>query len=178
MRPYGVRIPLGVSAKSVTLWCVFWGITGPTALSQESPAPPTPHTGPVLSGTHVPPRPLSPKPGIVLHIDAPATVNQKKCGSQTFDIKYSVINDTSEPANGTIRAAFNGVSLTPAGSAKLSNLPPGKQTSGAFSACCPSSGSFMARIEYHRNEPSAARNKATGDSDSVSDSVNISCVVR
>jgi hypothetical protein len=109
----------------------------------------------------------------VLHIDAPVSVNQVKCSepSHTFNIRYNVINNTSELANGTVRAVFNGVSLTSVGSAKLQLLP-GKQASGTFTACCPSSGSFKAGMEFHRDQSSTAQNK-TGES--VFDSINISC---
>jgi hypothetical protein len=110
----------------------------------------------------------------VLHIDAPATVNQKKCTAHTFDIKYGVINNTPEPANGTIRASFNGAWLTPVGSAKLQALPPGKAASGAFTACCPSSGSFIALVEY-RDGPSTTDSKVTKYPYSASDSLKINC---
>jgi hypothetical protein len=62
MRPHESRMPLYVSLKAVTLSCVLWGIAGPLAHSQESPAPPTPGTRPVLPGTHVPPQPVPPQP--------------------------------------------------------------------------------------------------------------------
>jgi hypothetical protein len=171
MKSHEFRMPLYTPAKAVILWCAFWGIAGPVAHSQESPAPPAPHGGPVLPGTHVPPRPLPQILGIVLHIDGPTTVSQKKCTEHTFNIKYSVINNTTEPATGTIRAAFNGASIMPVGSAKLNNLPPGKTASGAFTACCPSEGFFIAQMDY-RDEPSTAHNKIPH---STSDTLNISC---
>lgn len=176
MRSPEIRVSLHISLKAVTLSCVFWGIGGSIAHSQDSPAPPVPHTGPVLPDTHVPPRPVAQKPGVVLHIDAPVSVNQKKCSApeHTFNIKYDVINNTTEPTNGTIRAMFNGVSLTPVGSAKL-QLPPGRKASGAFTACCPASGSFAARMAYQRDEPSAAQGRPTGHIYYATDSVNISC---
>lgn len=176
MRSHEIRVPLYVSVKAVTLSCVFWGIAGSIAHSQDSPALPIPHTRPVLPDTHVPPRPVAQKPGVVLHIDAPVSVNQKKCSEpeHTFNIKYNLINNTTEPANGTIRAMFNGVSLTPVGSAKLQLLP-GKKASGVFTACCPSNGSFAARMDYQRDEPSAAHNSSTAHAYYTTDSVNISC---
>ena len=170
-----LRVRLYFFPKAMTLWSVLWGAAAPLVHSQEHPAPPTPHKGPILPGTHVAPRLVSQKPGIVLRIDGPATVNQKKCARQTFDIRYSVINNTAAPANGVIRASFNGVLLTPVGSAKLHNLPPGKQASGMFTACCPASGSFTARMDYDREAPSTAHDKTAENAYSVSDSLNISC---
>jgi hypothetical protein len=163
-----------VSLKAVTLRCLLAGIVASVAHSQESPPPPTPHSGLILPGTHVAPRAEPQKPGIVLHIDGPTTVNKKKCAEHTFDIKYRVVNNTNEPANGTLRAMFSGASLTPLGSAKLNNLPPGKAASGAFAACCPSRGSFTAWIEY-RDKPSTAHNKNTEDPYYGFDSLKISC---
>jgi hypothetical protein len=174
MRSHEFRRPLYVSLRVVTVWCLFWGIAGPMAHSQQSPAPPTPRTRPALPGTHVSPSPVPQKLGIVLHIDGPATVNKKMCSESTFDIKYSVINNTTELANGTIRARFNGAWLTPVGSAKLNNLPPGKAASGAFTACCSSSGSFTAWMEY-RDKPSTAYNKIARDPYYAFDSLKISC---
>ena len=176
MKSHEFRTPLYVSLKAVTLWCLFWGIAGPIAHSQDSPAPPTPRTRPVLPGTHVPPPPVPQKLGIVLHIDGPVTVNRKMCGEYTFEIKYSVTNNTTESAYGTIRAAFNRAWLTPVGSAKLNKLPPGKAASGAFTACCPSSGSFTAWMDY-RDKPSTAHNKIAGYPYYASDSLNISCTI-
>lgn len=176
MKSHEFRMPLCVSLKAATLWCLFWAIAGPIAHSQQSATPPTPHAQPVLPGTHVPPRPAPQKLGIVLHIDGPSTVGQKKCPEHTFDIKYRVVNNTTEPANGTIRAAFSGASVTPLGSAKVNNLPPGKAASGAFTACCPSSGSFTAWIEYH-DKPSTAQNKNTEDPYYGFDSLKIRCTI-
>lgn len=165
---------LYVSMKVVTFGCLFGGMGWLIAHAQEKPSPPIPHTQSALPGTHVPPQPVIQRSDIVLHIDGPTTVNQKKCTRQTFDLTYSVINHSTEPANGTIRAAFNGSWLTPVGSAKLTNLPPGKVASGTFTACCPSTGIFAARMEY-RDEPSKAQNVTTGHLYSASDTVNISC---
>src|SRR5690348_10709677 len=131
MSSYKIRIPHHLRLKAMTLGCVLLGINGPAVRSQQSPAPPAPHTGPALPGTHMAPRPSPQKPGVVLHIEGPAIVNQKKCAEHVFDIRYSVINNTVKPANGTIRIAFNGVSLNPTGSAKLNNLAPGREASGA-----------------------------------------------
>jgi hypothetical protein len=168
------HLPLYVSMKVVAYGCLLWGMGGLTAHAQEKPSPPIPHTQPALPGTHVPPQPLIQKSEIVLHIDGPTTVNQKMCMRHTFDLTYSVINHSTAPANGTIRAAFNGSWLTPVGSGKLTSLPPGKVVSGAFTACCPAIGIFAARMEY-RDDPSTAQNKTAGHLRLASDTVNISC---
>jgi hypothetical protein len=176
MRSPETRVSLYVPSRAATLACVFWGISGSVAHSQDSPAPPVPHARPVLPDTHVPPRPVAQEPGVVLHIDAPVSVADRKCSEpdHRFNIKYAVINNTTEPAKGTILAMFNGVSLTPVGSAKL-ELPPGKKAGGTFVACCPSSGSFAARMDYQRDEASAAQDRSTGHTYYASDSRNISC---
>lgn len=176
MRSHEIRVPLYVSLIAVALSSMFWAITGSLAHSQDSPPPPTPHVQPALPGTHVPPRSVGEQRRIVLHIDAPITVIQKQCSQpeRTFNIKYNVVNNTAEVANGTIRASFNGVSLTPLGSAKVQLLP-GKEASGMFTACCPSGGSFTAHMDYQRDEPSMAHNKVAGYGYYASDSVNISC---
>lgn len=174
MRSDEFWMPAYASLKSVSLCCVLLELAGPVAHSQERPAPPTPHTEPVLPGTHVRPQPVSQRPDIVLRIDGPATVNQKKCPENSFNINYTVINNTTKPINGTVRAAFNGAWLTPTGSAKLKNLPPGRAVSGAFTACCPSSGSFKASLDYH-DETSESNSKITGHSYNASDSINITC---
>jgi hypothetical protein len=173
MRSPEIRALLYLSLKAATLSSVFWGIAGTIAHSQDSPAPPAPHTRPVLPDTHVPPHSVAQKPGVVLHINAPVSVNQKRCSQpeHTFNIKYTLINNTTEPANGTIRGLFNGVSLTPVGSAKL-QIPSGRQATGAFIACCPATGSFAARLDYQRDESSTARDKTTAY---ASDSIHISC---
>jgi hypothetical protein len=176
MRSPGFCVPLYVSLNAATALFVFWGIAGSLAHSQEAPAPPAPHAGPVLPDTHVPPRSVGQKPGVVLHIDAPVSVHEKKCSDpeHTFNIKYDVTNNTTEPVNGAMRAMFNGVSLAPVGSAKL-QLPPGKKASGVFVACCPSNGSFSARIDLQREEPSADQNSSTRHAYYAESSVNISC---
>jgi hypothetical protein len=168
---------LRFTAVKVMTWAYLcWGIGDLIAYSQEppTPAPPLPHSRPSLPGTHVLPQPTSQKSQIALHIDAPATAIQGRCGQQTFAIKYSVTNHSTASANGDIRATFNGVLLTPMASTKLTDLAPGKVASGAFSACCPSAGLFAARMEY-RGPLSEAHRKTTGDANLISDSVNISC---
>jgi hypothetical protein len=162
------------SIRAVSLGGALWGLDGLLAHSQQPPAPPIAHTGPVLPGTHVPPRPLFEKPDVVLHIDGPITVTEKRCTRHTFDIKYTVINHSGEPANGTIRATFKEVALDPVGPSKLNNLLPGKTTSGAFVACCPASGLFTARLEY-RDSPSESHADSASQVHYTSDSVNISC---
>jgi hypothetical protein len=174
MSSHEFRMQLHLSVRAATLCWVLWGVAVPIAHTQESPAPPAPHTSPVLPGTHVAPSPTPQRLGIVLHINGPATVKQNRCPASRFAIKYSVLNNTTELANGTLRATFNGVSLAPVGSAKLNNVPPGKAVSGAFTACCPSSGSFTASIDY-RDNPSTTQNKIIGAPYYASDSLKISC---
>lgn len=57
---------------SALVLCAFSGISGSAAYANGKPTPPAPHKGPVLPGTHVPPRPIPPKPRIAIRIDAPA----------------------------------------------------------------------------------------------------------
>ena len=174
MKSNQFRVPLYGSMKIVMFSYLFWGIGGVIAYSQDTPVPPIPHARPVLPGTHVMPQPVVQKSDVVLHIDGPATAEQKQCTQHTFALKYSVINHSTEPASGTIRATFNGISLTAVGSAKLNNLGPGKAANGAFTACCPSRGSFTASMEY-RDDSSSTQNKGTGHLHYASDSLNISC---
>ena len=174
MKRTELPMPLYVSLKVVTIGCLFWGADGRSAHAQENPSPPIPHTRPALPGTHVPPQPVIQRSDIVLHINGPTIVNQKSCTQHTFDLAYSVTNHSTESANGTIRATFNGSTLTPIGSAKLNNLLPGKVASGAFIACCPAPGIFAARMEY-REEASKAPNDTTAHLHRTSDTVNISC---
>lgn len=167
-------MPPNVPLKAVALTGLLSVTVGSTAHSQQAPAPPTPHTQPVLPGTHVPPSQVPQKLAIGLRIEAPTTVNQKMCAQHTFGIKYTLTNNTTKLANGTIQAAFNGVRLQPVGSAKVTNLPPGKAAIGAFTACCPSTGSFTASMDYH-GEPSTTNAKLGGSSNDASDSLTIRC---
>jgi hypothetical protein len=80
MRSRKPRMPQYVSWKAVALWCVLSVVGAPFAYSQGGPVPPTPRKQPVLPGTHVPPHPLPPQPvapkiGIVLHTNSLETVD-------------------------------------------------------------------------------------------------------
>lgn len=61
----------------ISFWCALSGLSTGLAYSHENPTPPTPHKRPVLPGTHVPPRPIPPKPGIVVRTERPGTIVQK-----------------------------------------------------------------------------------------------------
>jgi hypothetical protein len=162
-----LRCTSGMRAAVV---CVLWGI-GFVAHSQESPAPPVPHARPDLPGTHVQPDPVLKESVIALHVDGPLVVEQKRCTKDSFEIKYTVANHSAAPANGTILATLNGTGLTPVGSAKLTELQPGKAISGAFTACCPANGLFPLRLEFRGD----AGQKATERVSIAADPVNISC---
>lgn len=153
---------------------MFWLVAFGASYSQDKPLPPIPHAQPVLPGTHVPPRPLSQNSDIMLRIDGPTTVSRKMCLRETFEIKYSVINKSKEPANGAIRAAFNGTSLTPVASAKVDKLASGKVATGAFKACCPSVGSFTVQMDYS-DDPRSDHEKDGMRPRHASDSLNINC---
>jgi len=157
------------AAKGVAVGCLLWEV-GSLSYSQEPPTAPVPHSRPALPGTHVQPDPVLKKAGLVLHVDGPLVVEQKRCKRDSFEIKYSVANQSVTPANGTILATLNGVELTPVGSAKLS-LQPGKAISGAFTACCPANGLFPLRLEYSAE----ANQRATERVSVTAERVNISC---
>jgi hypothetical protein len=165
-----VRSRGGAFVKGAAVVCVLWGV-GLVAHSQESPMAPVPHSRPDLPGTHVQPDPVLKKSAIELHVDGPLVVEQKRCKKDSFEIKYTVANHSAAPASGTILATLNGTALAPLGSAKLSQLQPGKVTSGAFTACCPANGLFALRLEYRGDAAQQAAERVS----SVADPVNISC---
>jgi hypothetical protein len=92
MRSLQFRMPRHVSLKVAVLGCLFWGVAGSVAHSQDSPPPPTPHTRPILPGTHVPPRPAPQNPATVQQIDGSASVDQTKCAQQTGNSKSGAAN--------------------------------------------------------------------------------------
>lgn len=146
-------------------------LAGSISYSQQPPAAPLPHSRPDLPGTHVRPDPVLKSAGVVLHVDGPLVVEQKRCKQDDFEIRYSVVNRSAAPMSGTIRAALNGVELIPVGTAKLSQLQPGKALAGAFLACCPANGLFPLRLEYRAEGPQA---EVAGVS-ITAEPVNISC---
>jgi hypothetical protein len=64
----GLRFP---RTRTLILSCIVWAMTGSIANSESSPHPPTPHRGPSLPGTHVPPKPIVP-------VDNPGTNKPKQ----------------------------------------------------------------------------------------------------
>src|ERR1700761_877794 len=114
---------MSYAAQGAAVLCVFWGV-GSVAYSQAPPTAPVPHSRPDLPGTHVQPDPLSKRAAVELHVDGPLVVEQKRCKKESFELRYTIANHSAAPANGTILATLNGTSLTPIGSARLSELPP------------------------------------------------------
>lgn len=152
---------------------IAWSVVF-AARADEHPVPPLPHARPSLPGTHVHPESIAQKLGLVLHVDGPFIVEQKRCQKDSFEIKFTVTNYSTEPATGALVGIFNGMALSPIGSAKLSELQPGKAMSGAFRACCPANGLFAFRLEYW-DEAERARKKGPERLSSTFNSANISC---